>query len=152
MLNTSISALKISFRYFVSLRYLRTHFNFLQSSFSGLETLVVRNKIVVWISCLALFAANNSCVLTILLGRRSKEESSAFFLKNEKQAWTNFLSEKYELNFRQTNEVSTEGSGNVYHVGFYAISNVLENGWLIFPPSLSTATLPANSSFAGTAS
>jgi hypothetical protein len=36
----------------------------------------------------------------------------------------NSLFKNYELSFRQINEVSTDGPGNVHHVGFYAISYV----------------------------
>jgi hypothetical protein len=32
-----------------------------------------------------------------------------------------FLIENYKLNFRPANEISTDGLGNVYFIGFYVI-------------------------------
>jgi hypothetical protein len=63
-------------------------------------------------------------VLSILLGRGSKKESDASYVKNGKHAKTTFLFEIYELIFRQTKEVSTDSSGTVCHIGFYAVSYV----------------------------
>ncbi len=60
-------------------------------------------------------------VLRISLGKVSKKESSVSYTKNGKHTWTTFLFEKYELNFRQTKEVSTVGLVNVCHVGFYVV-------------------------------
>jgi hypothetical protein len=63
-------------------------------------------------------------VISVLLRRGSREESSASHVKNGKHAWTTFLFENYEPTFGQTNEVSTDGSGKVYREWLYAISYV----------------------------
>ena len=51
---------RVRSKYLVTLRYLRTHFNFPQSSSSGCFTWVVKNAIVVWISRLT-WERNSSC-------------------------------------------------------------------------------------------
>ncbi len=63
-------------------------------------------------------------VLSILVEKGSNEESSASYVKNGKHDWMTFLFESYEINFRQTKDVSTDGSGNVCHIEFYAVSYV----------------------------
>jgi hypothetical protein len=53
-----------------------------------------------------------------LLGRGSKEESNASYAEDGIHTWTTLLDEKYELNFRQAKEISTDRSGNGCHVRF----------------------------------
>ena len=60
MISESEVADKVRSKYFVPLRYLRTRFNFPQSSSSGCLTRVVKNAIVVWISRLTR-ERNSSC-------------------------------------------------------------------------------------------
>ena len=55
------SAVKVSFRLIVSLRYLRTRLSLNQSSSSSFLTLVVRNATAVWIYLRARADSNNSC-------------------------------------------------------------------------------------------
>ncbi len=52
-----------------------------------------------------------------MLGKGSKKQSSASYVKNGKHAWRTFLFENYERNFRQTKEVSTVRLGNMHHIG-----------------------------------
>jgi hypothetical protein len=77
-----------------------------------------------YLSVLNVVTVEHTSLLSVLLGRESKEESSASYVKNGNHTRTTFLFENHELNFRQIKEVSTDGSGNVYRTGFYAISYV----------------------------
>ncbi len=66
-------------------------------------------------------ACGNLVSWAFCLGGGLEKESSASYAENEKHTWMTFLIEDYELNFRQANKISTDGSGNVYHIWFYAI-------------------------------
>ncbi len=63
-------------------------------------------------------------VLSMLLNRWTKNKEWCFLHKWRQHTLKDSLFEHYELSLRQTNEVSTNGSENVYRVGSYVISYV----------------------------
>ncbi len=69
MISEIESADRVRTKYLVPLRYLRTRFNFPQSSSSGCFTRVVKNAIVVWMSRLT-WERNSSCA-TVWLNARA---------------------------------------------------------------------------------